>query len=142
MIRLASKALLASIAAVGLAGCAAFPPCDCTAATATTSALPERAALVGAWVSGSTDRPMTVYIHAAGDFALQAKKTRNWKGGYARGQWTLEDRTFTGSIDNSGIPSLPVGHEWSDTIVHLSDTDLILATPSGKIERYWREGTE
>ena len=77
-----------------------------------------------------------------GLLGLPWPKAPGWRGGYARGHWTLEGNTFNGSIDSSGISALPAGHQWSDTIVHLSATDLILSTPSGKIERFWREGTQ
>ena len=144
MYRIILKAFLASTALVALGGCSTLPPRDCPVppASCTEDGSLPRSALPGAWVSARTERPMTIYIHGAGDFTIQAQKAAGWRGGYARGHWALEGQTFTGSIDSSGIPSLPTGHQWSDTIVHLSATDLILNTPSGKIERFWREGTE
>ena len=144
MNRPALHAFLASAFFIALSGCTALPQRECPMPPSSCSEgdpLP-RATLPGAWVSARMERPMTLYIHGAGDFTLQARKAPGWRGGYARGHWTLEGNTFNGSIDSSGLSALPAGHQWSDTIVHLSATDLILSTPSGKIERFWREGTQ
>ena len=58
--------------------------------------------------------------------------------GSAYGTWDIQGNRFTGEIGRSSLDWFPPGSSWSDVILELSETDLVLRAEGGVLEQYRR----
>lgn len=61
-------------------------------------------------------------------------------GGSASGFWKIQAGRFAGEITSSSIDGVSPGFAWSDAILELSSTNLVLRAESGVLEEYRRIG--
>ena len=98
--------------------------------------------LVGTWERSSGNKSVVLTLHS--DETLVAQLENEVLGGLlvdrgnVSGTWRVNDGRLIVNVTESTTGMVTVGHTWSDEIVEVSETQLILRTQSGDVEEYTR----
>jgi hypothetical protein len=97
---------------------------------------------VGTWERSSGNKSVVLTLHS--DETLVAQLENEVLGGLlvdrgnVSGTWRVNDGRLIANVTESTTGMVTVGHTWSDEIVEVSETQLILRTQSGDVEEYTR----
>lgn len=98
--------------------------------------------LVGTWERTSGDNSVVITLHSDGTFVAQLQNGVLGgvfvQRGNASGTWRLKDGRLIAKVTESTTGKVRVGHTWTDEIVDVSKTQLVLRPQSGNIEEYTR----
>lgn len=98
--------------------------------------------LVGTWERSSGDDSVVLTLHSDGSFVAQLENEVLGgifvKRGNISGTWKVNDGRLIAKVTESTTGMVKVGHTWSDEIVDVSKTRLVLRAQSGDTEEYTR----
>ncbi len=92
--------------------------------------------LIGRWRSVGTVLPMKYEFREDGTWTAQSDRFS--ASSMATGKWSLTGDSFTGSVEESTIVSLPKGHRWNDKVNKLTEREFVIRNQSGFDEKYQR----
>jgi len=106
------------------------------------SCSPTESQLVGTWERTSGNDYVVLTLHSDGTFVAQLENEMLGglliKRGNISGTWRVSDGRLIANVTESTTGVARAGHTWSDEIVEVSKTRLVLRPQSGDIQEYTR----